>query len=295
MTIAQTVLAFGLYSAALIAIGAVGFTLQFGITNVLNLAFGAIMTSAIFVHHWLGHGDVAIGTAIVVGAGWGALFSWLLGRFVIQAYVRRGTTLFGMAMVTIALGLIIQYTLEGIQGPTTLSYQVAHNRQFHLGAVVMSDLQLVIIGGAGAVMLAVHLVLRHTRLGLAMRATADDAELSRGCGVSAPGVRTVAWLMSGALCGICGVFLGLSTGSFDASIGGTLFVTVVAAAIIGGIGKPYGAMVGALVVGLTSETAAAVLSPAYKDVIAWGILIVVLALRPQGIFAEYADQRQLVR
>jgi branched-subunit amino acid ABC-type transport system permease component len=295
MSLALTVLVSGVYSAALVAMGAVGFTLQFGVTNVLNLAYGAILTSAIFVHHAVGRGDVAIAPAIVVGGAWGAVLTWLLGRYVIQAYVRRGTTLFGMAMVTIALGLVIQYTLEGFQGPTTLSYTVAHARLYRVGPVVLSDLQLVIIGGAAVVMVAVHLLLRYTRLGLAMRATADDAALSEGCGVSAQAVRTVAWLVSGALCGICGVFLGLSTGSFDASIGGSLFVTIVAAAVIGGIGKPYGAMVGALLVGLTSETAAALLSPAYKDVVAWAALIVVLALRPQGVFAEYADRRQLVR
>jgi len=80
MSLAETVLAFGLYSAALVAIGAVGFSLQFGITNVLNLAYGAVLTSAILVHHTAVHGDVAILPAIVVGGGWGALLSWLLGR-----------------------------------------------------------------------------------------------------------------------------------------------------------------------------------------------------------------------
>jgi branched-chain amino acid transport system permease protein/neutral amino acid transport system permease protein len=287
--------AFGIYSAALIAIGAVGFTLQFGITNVLNLAFGAVMTSTMFVYHLVAGGRAAILSALVVGALWGALFSWMLGRLVVQPYVRRGTTLFGMAMVTIAAGLIVQYSLEAIQGPSTLSFRVAANRQYRLGAVVMSDHQLVIIGAAAVVMVLVHVLLRHSRLGLAMRATAENPDLTRSCGISAERVREMAWLVSGGLCGICGVLLGLTTGSFDSTTGASLFVTVVSAAVLGGIGKPYGAMVGALVVGLTSELAAAVLSPAYKNIIAWSVLVVILALRPQGIFAEFAKQRQLVR
>jgi branched-chain amino acid transport system permease protein/neutral amino acid transport system permease protein len=295
MSIAQHVVAFGVYSAALIAIGAVGFTLQFGITNVLNLAFGAVMTSAIFVYHLVGGGRVAILSAIVVGGLWGASASWLLGRLLVQAYVRRGTTLFGMALVTIAAGLIVQFGLEAVQGPTTLSFDVARNRQYQLGRVVMSDQQLVIIASAVVVMTGVHLLLRHTRLGLAMRATADDPDLTRSCGISAERVRGVAWLVSGALCGICGVFLGLTTGSFNSTTSGSLFVTVVSAAVLGGIGKPYGAMVGALVVGMTSEFAAAVVSPAYKNVIAWSVLILILAVRPQGIFAQFATQRQMVR
>src|SRR5580704_16025257 len=138
MTLAQDVIAFGLYTAALVAIGAVGFTLQFGITNVLNLAFGSTLTSAIFVDRWVAGGNPSAWLAILIGGVWGALFSWLIGRFVVNAFVRRGTSLFGMAMVTIALGLIIQFTLEGIQGPTILSYNVAQNHVFHIGAVAMS-------------------------------------------------------------------------------------------------------------------------------------------------------------
>lgn len=295
MSLAETVVAYGIYSTALVAIGAVGFTLQFGVTNVLNLAYGAVLTSAIFVHHAALHGTVATGPAVLVGAAWGAALSWILGRFVIRAYLRRGTSLFGMAMVTIALGLVIQYSLEAIQGPTTLSYTVAHSHEYRLDRVVLSDLQLAVVGSAVTVLVAVHALLRYTRLGLAMRATADDAALSGGCGVSPDAVRGVAWLVSGALCGICGVFLGLGTGSFDASTGTGLFVTIVAAAVLGGIGKPYGAMAGALLVGLASETAAALLSPAYKDVVAWCLLLGVLALRPQGIVAGYAGRRVPVR
>jgi branched-subunit amino acid ABC-type transport system permease component len=295
VTLLEDIVAFGLYTSALLAIGAVGFTLQFGITNVLNLAFGAILTSSIFVDYWATRGSPSVWLALLCGAVWGALFSLVLGRYVVSAFVRRGTSQFGMAMVTIAVGLVIQFTLEAIQGPTILSYNVAQNHTIKIGAVVMSDLQLIIIGCAAVALVVVHVLLRYTRLGLAMRATASDADLSRGCGIPSGRIRNVAWLVSGALCGVCGVLLGLTTGSFDSTIGGGLFITIAAAAIIGGIGKPYGAMVGALIVGVAGEAAAALISPAYKNVFAWAILIVALVLRPQGIFSEYASERKLVQ
>ena len=90
------------------------------------------------------------------------------------------------------------------------------------------------------------------------------------------------------------MLLGISTGSFNSVTGGPFFITLVVAAIIGGVGKPYGAMIGALVIGLVSEAAAAVISPDYKNIVAWVILIVVLIVRPQGIFAEFASRRELV-
>jgi branched-chain amino acid transport system permease protein len=95
VTLLEDIIAFGLYTSALLAIGAVGFTLQFGITNVLNLAFGAILTSSIFVDYWVTRGSPSVWLAIVCGAVWGALFSLFLGRFVVSAFVRRGTSQFG--------------------------------------------------------------------------------------------------------------------------------------------------------------------------------------------------------
>ena len=294
MSLAWTTLVFGSYTAALLAIGAVGFTLQYGVTNVLNLSYGGIMTSAIFVDYTVGRGNPNIWLAILVGAAWGALLTWLIGHYLISAFVRRGTSLFGMAMVTIALGLVIEFSLEAIQGPLILTYQAQYGSEVHLGSIIVSTQQLIIIGAAVIIMLVIHALLRYTRLGLAMRATAADPSLTRACGASTGRVRGVAWIVSGALCGVCGAFLGITQGSFNSATGGDFFITLVAAAIVGGIGKPYGAMAGALIVGLVSEGAAAVISPDYKYVVAFVILVVVLMLRPQGIFAEFASTRELV-
>ena len=288
------IIAFGIYSASLIALGAVGFTLQFGVTNALNLAFGSIMTAATFIDFYVGGGSTNIWLGIGIGAASGAMLSWFVGAVVVRSFTRRGSTLFGLAMVMIALSLIIQYTLEGIQGPLSLTYHEPPVSSIHIGPVVMSGAQLVIIGSAVVLVLAVHLLLRYTRLGLAMRAVSIDPALSRSCGVPTETVRTLAWLISGALCGVAGVLLGLSTGAFDSTLSTTLFITIVAAAIIGGIGHPYGAMLGALVIGIVSEAASAVWSPDYKDVVAWSILILVLLFRPQGIFKEFASERKLV-
>ena len=290
-----TIVLFGTYTGALLAIGSVGFSMQFGVTNVLNIAFGPILTAVMFIGYWLLGPSTSLWVAIPVAAVAGAGLSLILGGLIVPSYVKRGTNLFGMAMVTIAVGIVIQFTLQAIQGPTLYAYSYgSHTSDVHIGSVTMSVLQLLVIGCAVGLMLAVHLVLNFTSLGLAMRATAANASLSRACGISTTRVRNAAWLISGALCGIAGVLLGVTTGSFDSTTGGDFFITLVAAAIIGGVGKPYGAMLGALIVGLASEAAAALIDPSYKNIVAWGLLILTLLVRPQGIFAEYASQRELV-
>lgn len=287
------IVAFGMLTAALLSIGAVGFSLQFGVTNVLNLAFGAIMTSAIFVQYASAAANLPVWLGVAVSAVFGALMSLMLSVVIVNPYVRRGTSLVGMAMVTIGVSLIIQFSLEAIQGPSIFTFQGQGVGQVHFLTVTMSTRQLTIIGLAAVLMLGVHLLLRHTRLGLAMRATAADPTLTRACGASTTRIRSVTWMISGALCAISGCLLGLNQGAFDSATGNEFFIVIVAAAIVGGIAKPYGAMLGALIIGIVTEASAAVISPSYKDVVAFAFLVVVLLFRPQGLISEYSSVREL--
>jgi len=291
----MTIVLFGLYSAALYAIGGVGFTLQFGVTNVLNLAYGSLITSSIFVEYYLTGHSTNLWLAMLVGGVAGAVLSFVVGFVVVGAFVRRGAAGFSIAMVTIGISLMIQYTLEAIQGPVVNAY-ASSNRStlLSVAGVNLDSQQVTAILVAVVLMVVVHLVLRLTKLGLAMRATADDVSLTRVSGVSPARVRALAWLASGALCGICGALLGIGIGTFDAAIGNDFFITAAAAAIAGGVGKPYGAMLGALIVGIITQASSAIVSPAFSSISAWVLLVAFLILRPQGIFATYAAEREIV-
>ena len=112
----MTIILFGVYSAALYSIGGVGFTLQFGVTNVLNLAYGSLITASIFIEYYVtGHSTNLWLAMLVAGAG-GAVLSFLVGFVIVGAFMRRGAGGFSIAMVTIGLGLMIQYTLAGDPG-----------------------------------------------------------------------------------------------------------------------------------------------------------------------------------
>jgi neutral amino acid transport system permease protein len=103
----------------------------------------------------------------------------------------------------------------------------------------------------------------------------------------------LAWLISGALCGLAGVVLVLNTSAFQSTTGNDFLVIIVAAAMLGGVGRATGAMVAALVLGVVTEVAAGYISPSFKEVIAFGVLVVVLLIRPQGIFGQAAGERDL--
>jgi branched-subunit amino acid ABC-type transport system permease component len=284
---------FGLITASILAIAAVGFTLQFSVTNILNLAYGDIMTACAFAAYLVNHAGVNIWISLVVGALFGAVFSMLLNRFVYFGFVKRGTRLFAMIIVTIAVSLIIQNVLLAIFRPTFFSYQASQGPSYHLGSMVFTASQLAIMAIALVAMVCVHLLLTQTQLGRAMRATATNPGLARSSGIPTDHVIDAAWLLSGALCGIAGVALVLNTATFSETTGAAFLVPIIAAAVLGGIGQPYGAMLGALTIGVAGEMAATLISPSYKDVVAFVILIVVLLVRPQGILSEIASAKEV--
>jgi branched-subunit amino acid ABC-type transport system permease component len=284
---------FGLITASILAIAAVGFTLQFSVTNILNLAYGDIMTASVFSAYLANHVGVNVWLSLAIAALFGAVFSVLINRFVYFQFVRRGTKLFAMIIVTIAMSLIIQNALLAIFRPTFFSLNTSQGESFHIAGMVFTTSQLAIMGVAVLAMLAVHLLMTRTRLGKAMRATATNPGLARSCGIATDRVIDLAWLVSGALCGIAGVVLVLNTATFSEVTGANFLVPIIAAAVLGGIGQPYGAMLGALTIGLATEVSAAVINPSYKDLVAFAILILVLLVRPQGILSEIATAKEV--
>ena len=294
MGVIAPAIGFGLISGAILAIAAVGFTLQFGVTNVLNLAFGEVMITSAYISYLADQAGWPIWALVAVAAIVGATLSFLLNAFLYSPFIRRGIGLFGMLIVALATSLIGQNLLQIVFGARFSTLRVPPGRSFHPLGMVVTTAQLGIIAVAALSLLLVHVVLRLTRLGKAMRATATDPALARTCGIQTDRVIGAAWAISGALCGIAGFTFVINLGSFQSTTGGEILVPVVAAAILGGVGHPYGAVLGALTVAMASELSAAFFDPAYKSAVAFAVLIVVLLLRPQGIFAEVATQKDAV-
>jgi len=277
---------FGLVSMSVIAIAAVGFTMQFGITNMINLAYGEVMISSAYVAYHLNRAGFTIWFGMAAGALFGAVFSFLLNRILYAPFLRKGTSHLGMVIVSLAVSLMIANLLLPIVGYFPVSYQEDQGRLIRWGSIALTRDQLIIIGIAVVLMLAIHALLTYTRLGKAMRATAANPTLARNCGIPTQRVIDAVWLITGALCGLAGVVAALDSDSFAIANGATFLITVLAAAVLGGAGQPYGAMIGAVLIGMITELSAAAWSPQYKEVVAFGILVLVMVLRPQGLLAK---------
>jgi len=279
-------LGFGLVSVSVIAIAAVGFTMQFGITNMINLAYGEVMIVCAYAAFYVNQAGVNVWVAMIAGALAGAVLSFLLNRFLYAPFQRKGTNLIGMVIVSLAASLMIANVLLPIVGYYTSSYVMDQGPLLRSNGLVLTTAQIAIIVVAVILMLAIHGVLTYTRLGKAMRATAANPTLARNCGIPTQRVIDVVWLVTGALCGVAGVVAGMNSENFAVSSGAGYLITIIAAAVLGGAGQPYGAMIGALIIGMVTELSAAAISPEYKEVVAFGILVLVMVLRPQGLLAK---------
>jgi branched-subunit amino acid ABC-type transport system permease component len=277
---------FGLVSMSVIAIAAVGFTMQFGITNMINLAYGEVMISSAYVAYYINKAGVSIWIGMIAGALFGAVFSFLLNRIVYSPFQRKGTSYLGMVIVSLAVSLMIANLLLPIVGYYNVSYQDSGGSLLRFGAIVLTTNQILIIAVAVVAMLAIHGLLKYTRLGKAMRATSANPTLARNCGIPTQRVVDSVWLITGALCGLAGVVAALDSDSFAIANGAAFLITVLAAAVLGGAGQPYGAMLGAVLIGLITELSAAAWAPEYKEVVAFGVLVLVMVLRPQGLLAK---------
>src|SRR5579859_3651953 len=202
MNILIAAFGFGLVSASVIALAAVGFTMQFGITNMINLAYGEVMIASAYVAYYIDEGGGSIWIAMLVGAVFGAVFSFLINRLIYSPFQRKGTSQLGMVIVSLAVSLMIANIMLPIVSYFPVSYRERFSNLLRFGDIALTVNQIAIIALAIAIMAVIHALLRYTRLGKAMRATAANPSLARNCGIPTQRVIDAVWTITGALCGL---------------------------------------------------------------------------------------------
>jgi branched-subunit amino acid ABC-type transport system permease component len=279
---------FGFVTASVLAIAAVGLSLQFGITNYVNFAYGDFMALGGFfayvVNNEVIHLDIWI--ALVIGSLAMGLLAVILNRLILDPFARRFNTPHYVLIVTFGLSLIMLNSEYSIWGAQVRFFNMPITVAMRIGPLRLTKNQLIVMGIAAALMLAVHTMLKTTRLGKSMRAMSDNTTLAMTSGIDTKRITTITWFLSGTLAGVAGTVLGISEGNLTPASGELFLFVIFAAVILGGIGSIYGAMGGALLIGLATEISAAFINPAYKLDIAFVILILTLLIRPSGLIAR---------
>ena len=280
----------GVVLGCIYALGAIGISLTFGILRFSNFAHGDTMTLGVYITlslvqvtgvHPLLVAPVAmlLTTGIVLGLDRTFYKPFRTSPTIMLVIASFGLMLMIRSVIQFFWGVQLQALQTGIQMPLKA-----------LLPVRFSENHLLIIGFTVLLMMAVHLVLTRTKIGKAMRATSDNPELAALTGIDTEVVIRATWAMGASLAVAAGVFLGLDT-HVETMMGFKLLLPMFAAAILGGIGKPYGAVAGGLVIGIVEELSAytwigttPLLSPGYKGGVAFAIMVAMLIWKPQGLF-----------
>jgi branched-subunit amino acid ABC-type transport system permease component len=279
---------FGFVTASVLAISAVGLSLQFGITNYINFAFGDFMALGGFFTYVLNSQvfHLNIWIALVVGSLGMGVLAVLINRLILGPFSRRFTKNHYLLIVTFGLSLILLNVEYSIWGAQVRFFNMPISAALHIGPLLLTRNQLIVMGIAVALMLGVHTMLRTTRIGKSMRAMSDNTTLAMTSGIDTKRITTITWFLSGGLAGVSGTVLGISEGNLTPASGELFLFVIFAAVIVGGVGSIYGAMAGAVLIGLATEISAAFINPSYKLDIAFVILILALLIRPSGLFSR---------
>ncbi len=280
----------GFVFGLIIAMCSIGLSLIFGTTGLVNFAHGELVTFGALIALFFNDPDtfglpllLAAVLAVVFSAGAGLASEAGLWR----PLRNRGTGLIAMMVVSIGLSIVLRYIYIYIAGGRRVAYeQYAVQRDgLELGPVTIVPRELWIIGLSVLVLVLVALAVQRTRMGKAMRAVADNRDLAESSGIDVERVIMVVWIGGAALAGLGGVFFGLNQGvSWD--MGFELLLLMFAAVTLGGLGTAYGPLFGSLIVGMFINLSTLWVAPELKNIGALVILVVILMVRPQGLFGQ---------
>lgn len=279
---------FGLVTASVLAIAAVGLSLQFGITNYVNFAYGDFMAMGGFFAYVLNNQvfHLNIWVALVLAAIGMGVLAVVINRLILGPFARRFTSSHYVLIVTFGLSLILLNIEYSIWGAQVRFFNMPIPQAKKIGPLLLTTNQLIVMAIAVGLMVAVHTMLKVTRLGKCMRAMSDNTTLAMTSGIDTKRITTITWFLSGSLAGIAGTVLGISEGNLTPASGELFLFVIFAAVIVGGVGSIYGAMAGAILIGLATEVSAAFINPSYKLDIAFVILIAALLIRPSGLLSR---------
>lgn len=288
MSIVPQLIVNSIIAGSIYALVALGFNFIFGATKFFNLAHGVIAAlGAYVVFFLLRYWDFGTLAAIIIGVIASGVAGYLLDRLLYRHLRSRNAT--NMVLLVASLGVFtaIQALLAILftsQFQVFSSSRIAE-RLFHLGSVVITQTQVIIFSCAILVSLFLLILLKYTRLGRAIRAISDDIEVAKIVGINVERVIGIVFFIGSAIAGLAGILVGFDTG-IEPTMGLPLLLKGVIASIVGGIGIVSGGFVGAFFLGFVENFGIWKISGEWKDAIAFGVLILFLLFRPQGIIKK---------
>lgn len=280
----------GLFIGSVYALFALGYTLVFGVLDILNLAHASIFMLGAFATLTLVLNGAPLWLAVLGGAIAGGLFGVLLDRVAFWPLRRRSAGPLAPLISSIAVGIVYVAIANGYFGPDVRHFPFAMVRTpvLTLGPATFTQLQLVIFVVSIALMAGLQLLLRRTRLGTAIRAVAENPKAAQLMGINLEAVYAQTFFIASALGAVAGILFAVNFNAVSSSMGGAVELKGLAVIILGGMGSIPGSLLGGLLIGLSETLSVGYLSSGYRDAIVFAILFLALIVLPGGLLGRRA-------
>lgn len=282
----------GLSTGSLYALVALGLVLIYRSTRILNFAQGDLATAGTFMAFMLLTLGVPFGVAFISALVFGAVLAMAFYFAILIPAQRREATQLGQIILTLGLGLILQgvVTRYGGTEPQPFPFPLSDTKVYQFGGIVISQLSVGTLGVGLVGSIVFYLLVQKTRLGLAMRATSENLPAAQTLGIPTRQVLALAWGLAASLGVLAGLFLAPAL-LLDPFFMLEPFLKGFAAAILGGLNSLPGAIVGGLILGVSEALAGGYISVAFKNTLAFLIIILVLLVRPEGLLGTEFKER----
>lgn len=295
----------GLTLGGVYALIAIGYSMVYGILGMLNFAHGEVYMIGGFTGWWALHfftrGNELLVNAVMVIAIMiiaAMVVSGLIGIMAERFAYRplRNAPRMNLLLSALGVSIFLQNLVLTYQGAKVRSFHISalipeSLRVIQIGPAVFSFMRMLVIGITFLLMVMLSVMIKGTKVGKAMRATSQDIEAAAFMGIDVDRIVVLVFLIGSALGGAAGTLVGLLFTQVDYYVGFQAGLKGFTAAVLGGIGNIYGAMLGGIILGLTESLAVTFLPSAYKDVVAFAILITVLIVRPWGLMGEKVSEK----
>ena len=280
----------GINFGLMLGLASVGLSLVFGTTGISNFAHGEMVTFGAVIALWIG-GTAFIGASLWIALPLAVLLSGLLGLAMDAVIWRplrhRSVGVVQLMIVSIGLSLAIRYVFQYFIGGGTEQLPGSTAQKIDIiGPIRMTKVDIVSMVIAVVVIVAFAIWLTSSRLGKATRAISDNPGLAAASGIDVDFVVRVVWIMASALAGLAGVLYAYSRPGIKWDMGTQVLLLMFAAVTLGGLGTAFGALIGALIIGIIVETSSLFIPADLRFASALAILIIILLVRPQGILGR---------
>jgi branched-subunit amino acid ABC-type transport system permease component len=285
MTVFLHAVGFGLATSAILALAAVAVSLQVSVTNFINFAYGDFMTFGAYIAWQLDVKGVNIVLAIAIAGVATGLLGIVANLVVFRPFMRRKVRPVTLLIAGVGVSFIVQNLIVIIWGAEPKRLVQTIGTSVQVGPFLLTTGDLIMICTAIVFLVLLHVTLKYTKFGKSLRATSNNIELAQACGIDSERIISITWFIAGIFTAVAGVGLVLEESTLSPTTGFNELFIIFGAVILGGLGRPYGAMLGALIVGVLTEVAGQYVNAAYKTSFAFAFVIVLLLFRPQGLFA----------